>query len=303
MKTKSYVAILFWILIVFAAFWKNYTDETRAHEDLAYQTARAFFNQIVIDREWNARHGGVYVRVTRETQPNPYLNDPLRDIETKQGMKLTKINPAFMTRQIAEIAALNNGARFHITSLKPIRPENKPSDWESSWLKDFEKGVKEQGGFFKEGSDVSFRYMAPLVTTNSCLQCHAEQGYKEGDIRGGISVILPFFPQSNYWSLILFYASVAVVVSLIILIASHLLEKKDAEQQDLIKNLQRALTEIKTLRGIVPICSFCKKIRDDKGYWSQVEAYVSQHTDAKFSHGVCPECMEKHYLNNSDDDT
>jgi len=52
---------------------------------------------------------------------------------------------------------------------------------------------------------------------------------------------------------------------------------------------------IETLRGIVPICSFCKQIRDDKGYWNQVEAYVAQYTDATFSHGVCPECKEKHY--------
>jgi hypothetical protein len=218
-------------------------------------------------------------------------------------MKLTKINPAFMTRQIAEIAARQHGARFHITSLKPIRPGNKPADWENDWLKTFEEGVKEQGGFFEDGANVSFRYMAPLVTNTSCLKCHAEQGYEEGDIRGGISIVLPFFPQTHYWPLILVYATVAVIVSLIILIASHLLEKKDREQQELIKNLQSALKEIKTLRGIVPICSFCKKIRDDKGYWSQVDAYVSQHTDAKFSHGVCPECMEKHYLNNSDDDT
>jgi hypothetical protein len=52
---------------------------------------------------------------------------------------------------------------------------------------------------------------------------------------------------------------------------------------------------IATLSGIVPICSFCKKIRDDKGYWNQVEAYVAQHSEAEFSHGICPECMAKHY--------
>jgi hypothetical protein len=59
--------------------------------------------------------------------------------------------------------------------------------------------------------------------------------------------------------------------------------------------LEKTLGEVKTLKGIVPICSFCKKIRDDKGYWDQVEVYVSQHTEADFSHGICPECMKKHY--------
>ena len=105
MKTKSYIVILFWLLVVGGAFGINYSNETRAHNELAFQTARVFFDQIVISRTWNAGHGGVYVPVTDNTQPNPYLDDPLRDLETAQGIKLTKINPAFMTRQIAEIAA------------------------------------------------------------------------------------------------------------------------------------------------------------------------------------------------------
>ena len=53
--------------------------------------------------------------------------------------------------------------------------------------------------------------------------------------------------------------------------------------------------KIETLSGIVPICSYCKQIRDDKGYWNQVEEYVSKHTEAEFSHGICPDCMGKHY--------
>ncbi|MBM4341671.1 MAG: response regulator transcription factor [Deltaproteobacteria bacterium] len=62
-----------------------------------------------------------------------------------------------------------------------------------------------------------------------------------------------------------------------------------------IGELQRALTEIKTLRGIVPICASCKKIRDDAGFWQQVEVYVRDHSEAEFSHGICPECMKKLY--------
>ena len=61
------------------------------------------------------------------------------------------------------------------------------------------------------------------------------------------------------------------------------------------KSLSDYLEEIKILRGIVPICSFCKKIRDAEGQWSEVEDYVSKHSEAKFSHGYCPECIKKHY--------
>ncbi len=72
-------------------------------------------------------------------------------------------------------------------------------------------------------------------------------------------------------------------------------KKIETERERLIKKLQSALAEVKTLKGIVPICSGCKKIRDDEGFWQQVETYVQKHTDAKFSHGFCPDCVEKYY--------
>ncbi|MEE8554009.1 MAG: response regulator, partial [Desulfobacterales bacterium] len=66
------------------------------------------------------------------------------------------------------------------------------------------------------------------------------------------------------------------------------LEDKNAQ-------LQKALDEIKTLRGILPLCSFCKKIRDDKGYWEQVDVYIHKHSQADISHSICPECAREHY--------
>jgi phosphoserine phosphatase RsbU/P len=59
--------------------------------------------------------------------------------------------------------------------------------------------------------------------------------------------------------------------------------------------LEVTLAEIKTLKGLIPMCASCKKIRDDQGFWQQVEGYLMQHSQAEFSHGLCPECMEKHY--------
>ncbi|MBI3650055.1 MAG: response regulator [Acidobacteria bacterium] len=74
-------------------------------------------------------------------------------------------------------------------------------------------------------------------------------------------------------------------------------ERKQAqeEREDLIVELQEALTQVKTLSALLPICSHCKNIRDDGGYWHQVENYISQHTDTHFSHGLCPDCALKHY--------
>ena len=68
------------------------------------------------------------------------------------------------------------------------------------------------------------------------------------------------------------------------------------------RELRQALDQIKTLHGILPICSFCKKIRDDQGAWDQVEVYVGKHSNANFSHSICPECMKKHYPEYCDDE-
>jgi len=69
----------------------------------------------------------------------------------------------------------------------------------------------------------------------------------------------------------------------------------EEDKQKLLNKLQDALSQVKTLNGLLPICSMCKKIRDDKGYWQQVESYIQKHTDATFTHGVCPDCFPKLY--------
>lgn len=82
---------------------------------------------------------------------------------------------------------------------------------------------------------------------------------------------------------------------------NSLIEKLDHQIRDhkqAIDDLKTALSEIKTLRGLLPICSHCKKIRDDSGLWNRIEAYISQHSHAEFSHGICPECIEKYYIKN-----
>lgn len=70
---------------------------------------------------------------------------------------------------------------------------------------------------------------------------------------------------------------------------------------DKVEELRKAIEQIRTLRGIVPICSNCKKIRDDSGYWHQLEAYFRDHTEAEFTHGICPRCMDKLYPEFSED--
>jgi PAS domain S-box-containing protein len=69
----------------------------------------------------------------------------------------------------------------------------------------------------------------------------------------------------------------------------------EEEKKELIRRLHNALSEIRTLSGLLPICSYCKKVRNDQGYWSKIEQYVQEHSDTQFSHGICPDCLKEHY--------
>jgi PAS domain S-box-containing protein len=79
------------------------------------------------------------------------------------------------------------------------------------------------------------------------------------------------------------------------------LKRAEREKEKLILDLQAALTKVKTLKGLLPICANCKKIRDDHGYWQRVEEYIRDHSDAEFSHGICPECAKRLYPQYSKD--
>jgi len=83
--------------------------------------------------------------------------------------------------------------------------------------------------------------------------------------------------------------------SLIVIVDITERERHREEKELIIKKLEQALSEVHTLRGILPLCSFCKKIRNDEGYWEQVDVYISKHSQADISHGLCPECAKKYY--------
>jgi signal transduction histidine kinase/CheY-like chemotaxis protein len=188
-QVKTIALILLFTVII--SFTWNYYLMVSHNKEMVLNKSRAFFEQILVTRSWNASHGGIYVPVTEQTLPNPYLEDSLRDIVTTGGMRLTKINPAYMTRQISEINNVHNDLQFHITSIKPLRPDNSADEWEKQALELFETGTLEKMEMVNNGDHKVYRYMAPLETEQSCLQCHAKQNYQFGDIRGGISVSFP----------------------------------------------------------------------------------------------------------------
>lgn len=224
---------LFWLLIIISSAAVNVYLAKYHAESVALEQARTMFEHIVLTRNWNALHGGVYVPISETNQPNPHLKGDDRDLVTEDGTRLTKINPAYMTRQVAELAQQESGVQFHITSLNLIRPQNAPTPWERAALERFELGEKESGQFLY--AEHKYRYMAPLITTKACLTCHDEQGYKLGDIRGGISVTQPVEGILHNRE----HAIVnSVIVHLLVLIISGLALRSYARSQQRLQQLR-----------------------------------------------------------------
>ncbi len=181
-----------WLALILGSYFKNSAEVHALVYKLALDQAQTNFNKDVIYRKWIALQGGVYVIQSEHTPPNPFLKVPNRDVETKDGQKLTLVNPAYTTRMVHELEEKADGVKGHITSLNPLRLENKPDKWETKALKLFEKGTKEYHSVEKFKGKTVLRFMSPLIVEQSCLKCHAEQGYKIGDIRGGISISVPY---------------------------------------------------------------------------------------------------------------
>ena len=192
----SFAAILLvWTSIAAGSLYWNCSQVRKNTLEEARIQARVVHEKDIIYRHWNTMRGGFYAVVTPENQPNPFLADnPDRDVTTTTGKRLTLMNPSTMTRQTNEAARKRMGVLGHITSLNPIRPENAPDPWERKSLESFERGAGEAHSVELLDGVEFMRFMQPLLTEPACLQCHAKQGYRVGQIRGGISVAVPMAP-------------------------------------------------------------------------------------------------------------
>ncbi|GAB4337928.1 MAG: hypothetical protein Kow0037_21430 [Calditrichia bacterium] len=157
-------------------------------------TARAIYKNVLLTRQWVSDHNGVFVSKTPQIKSNPYLKHP--DLITREGDTLTLKNPALVTRELSEMSKrYGSDFSFHMASLKYLNPLNRPDEFEERALIFFndsipDKGIKEFYKIERTAEHLYFRYFAPLYTGESCLSCHAEQGYHVGDLRGGISILL-----------------------------------------------------------------------------------------------------------------
>lgn len=183
-----------WTLTLGGSLAWNLKSQKEEMIRVARVQALSEWRKDVLYRRWNAQNSPLYVATSDKTPPNPLLaHVPERDLVTPSGRKLTLVNPAYMTREVHELGKAD-GVNGHITSLRPIRPQNAPDAWERRALETFLSGVTEVSSVALLPGGPHLRLMRPLLTEESCLKCHAAQGYKVGDLRGGISVAVPLRP-------------------------------------------------------------------------------------------------------------
>ena len=233
--------LLFWSCLVAILAFVNYYEAYNNSLEMVKSSAVNSYNKDLIYRRWATMHGGVYVPVTDKTPPNPWLSNlPERDISTPSGKKLTLVNPAYMTRQVNELGNQQFGMEGHITSLNPLKPANTPDDWERKALLAFEQGVSQSASIEMIRGKEYFRFMKPFIVEQGCLNCHSKQGYKIGDIRGGISVSVPWEPVKKHlfsYLLLIFFTYggiwiIGIAGAWFIMKRIHDHQKKQAKMED-----------------------------------------------------------------------
>lgn len=187
-------AILWTVLVGSSLAW--YLHEQQAHTIReAEAQARANLAKDIVLYRWATASGGIYVPVTEDLPPNPFLSRiPERDVQTLSGRRLTLVNPLYF-QHLVEAGSERFTVPTRLTSLDPINPRNAPDPWEAEALRAFERGKTQVSSVETKDGKSYFRLMRGFVAERGCLKCHAVlQRHKEGDILGGIGISVPIAP-------------------------------------------------------------------------------------------------------------
>jgi len=194
LKRNIRIFMFAWTAIVLASLLQRLYNQQNAFKATLHTEAAAMHATDMAYRNWIIHSGGVYVPVTDQVVPSPWLQHvPERDITTPSGNKLTLLNSSYVVRLVHESGGVGDGnVRGHIASLHPINPVNAADPWERRALESFEQGSKEAASFDVMADGMRYyRYMKPMFVEEDCLKCHEKYGSKLGDVRGGVSVSIP----------------------------------------------------------------------------------------------------------------
>ncbi|MBN2654892.1 MAG: DUF3365 domain-containing protein [Nitrospirae bacterium] len=189
-----YSVSLLSVIFIVSAAWNIAMTKEGTIEKAKFE-ARTIYDHNVAYKKWNATLGGVYAVVSQKNQPNHFINPEIRELNYADK-QLALINHYQMTKSAYELMSEDKGANIfnRVISLNPMNPANKPDEWEKSALISFEKGLEEFSEVAQIGGSPYLRVLRPYRMEKECLKCHEYQGYKIGDIRGGISIGVPMAP-------------------------------------------------------------------------------------------------------------
>lgn len=198
-------------IIAYLLLWKISELKTN-YDDLAFYETKTWIERDLLYNNWNAFHGGVYIlsKDSIETNRNRKIRQHI--LETKDGKKLILINHLSMNKQVNELSQNKGKFKSRLTSLKPVKPSNQPDKWERKVLQYFTSSTKtNKSNKFENGDDEYYsldtidgkrfyRYMIALKVKSECLTCHESEGYKVGDLKGGLSVSIPASHYDKYYN-------------------------------------------------------------------------------------------------------
>jgi len=181
-------------LTVLVLFVLSFKQSEQAIMDQVDRQSRTLLQQVMITRAWIAEHGGIYVKRAPGEKENPDL--PGTAVLDSRGKAYFFHTPETVTRALSGYAEQQGLYRFHITSLKPMSPVNAPTPFEEKALGEFERRPFDQvrdgiAAVVSEAGKRSYQRVIPLRVERQCLRCHGAQGYREGEVRGGLSVMIP----------------------------------------------------------------------------------------------------------------
>lgn len=192
---KRYVFVVgaLWSLVCLIALFAHLREDYRQTVSRLQTRAATMLERDILYRDWVADHGGVYVPVTEMSRPNPHLEFlPERDMIAQDGRQFTLVNPSYMTRQAFDMDNRRGVTTSKITSRKSLNPNNAPDSWEIDALVRLEQGQNLVSDVITTDGQSYLRAMRPFYVGEECLKCHSGQGYSIGDIRGGLSISIPF---------------------------------------------------------------------------------------------------------------
>lgn len=198
---KLILLLAFWTIAVVGSLAFNIYSSYQETLVNAGVAAQATINRDISFRNWAAEKGGVYIHPSESTPSNPYLVHEQKDITTKDGQALTLLNPAYLIRDIQESLPNHAGVGTELVSSDPINPVNMADEWEAKALENFAKQPEIFTGVSEMNGKPYLRQIQPFYVEQACMTCHAHQGYKIGEVRGGITASIPLEPYLSSYKL------------------------------------------------------------------------------------------------------